>query len=50
MDILLASVILVIIVKTAVGTIVTKLFGYSMRTSFLVSWLSKLMEYNSYFR
>ncbi|KAH9647423.1 K(+) efflux antiporter 5 [Citrus sinensis] len=35
-DILLASVILVIIVKTAVGTIVTKLFGYSMRTSFLV--------------
>lgn len=44
MDILLASVILVIIVKTAVGTIVTKLFGYSMRTSFLVSWLSKLME------
>lgn len=49
-DILLASVILVIIVKTAVGTIVTKLFGYSMRTSFLVSWLSKLMEYNSYFR
>lgn len=43
-DILLASVILVIIVKTAVGAIVTKLFGYSMRTSFLVSWLPKLME------
>lgn len=36
-DILLASVILVIVVKTTVGTVVTKLFGYSMRTSFLVA-------------
>ncbi|KAF9614666.1 hypothetical protein IFM89_019794 [Coptis chinensis] len=35
-DILLASVILVIIVKTTVITIVTKAFGYSIRTSFLV--------------
>ncbi|KAB1210805.1 K(+) efflux antiporter 5 [Morella rubra] len=36
-DILLASVILVIVVKTAVVTIVTKAFGYSIRTSFLVA-------------
>ncbi|XP_068649699.1 K(+) efflux antiporter 5 [Aristolochia californica] len=35
-DILLASVILVIVVKTAVGTIVVKAFGYGTRTSFLV--------------
>ncbi|KAJ0042122.1 hypothetical protein Pint_17303 [Pistacia integerrima] len=35
-DILLASVILVIVVKTGVAAVVTKLFGYSMRTSFLV--------------
>ncbi|RXH94943.1 hypothetical protein DVH24_024627 [Malus domestica] len=35
-DILLASVILVIVVKTAVATIVTKAFGYSFRTSFVV--------------
>lgn len=35
-DILLASVILVIVVKTAVITIVTKAFGYSIRNSFLV--------------
>ncbi|KAL6127031.1 hypothetical protein ACLB2K_075076 [Fragaria x ananassa] len=35
-DILLASVILVIVVKTAVVTIVTKAFGYSFRTSFMV--------------
>ncbi|XP_077235589.1 K+ efflux antiporter 5 isoform X2 [Tasmannia lanceolata] len=35
-DILLASVILVIVVKTAVTTIVVKAFGYSIRTSFLV--------------
>jgi Kef-type K+ transport system membrane component KefB len=39
-DILLASVILVIVIKTAVGAIVAKAFGYSMRTSFLVSWLA----------
>lgn len=36
-DILLASVILVIVVKTAVITIVIKAFGYSIRSSFLVS-------------
>ncbi|KAG2711170.1 hypothetical protein I3760_04G064000 [Carya illinoinensis] len=35
-DILLASVILVITVKTTVITIVTKAFGYSIRTSFIV--------------
>ncbi|OIW07866.1 hypothetical protein TanjilG_19967 [Lupinus angustifolius] len=35
-DILLASVILVIVVKTAVVAIVTKAFGYSIRTSFIV--------------
>ncbi|ONI25142.1 hypothetical protein PRUPE_2G283800 [Prunus persica] len=35
-DILLASVILVIVVKTAVASIVTKAFGYSFRTSFVV--------------
>ncbi|XP_059449727.1 K(+) efflux antiporter 5 isoform X1 [Corylus avellana] len=38
-DILLASVILVVVVKTAVGAIVAKAFGYSMRTSFLVGIL-----------
>ncbi|XP_041008122.1 K(+) efflux antiporter 5-like isoform X2 [Juglans microcarpa x Juglans regia] len=35
-DILLASVILVITVKTTVITIVTKAFGYSIKTSFIV--------------
>ncbi|KAL5727914.1 K(+) efflux antiporter 5 [Ranunculus cassubicifolius] len=35
-DILLASVILVIVVKTTVITVVTKAFGYSIRNSFLV--------------
>ncbi|PIA49852.1 hypothetical protein AQUCO_01300536v1 [Aquilegia coerulea] len=35
-DILLASVILVIVVKTAVITTVTKAFGYSIRNSLLV--------------
>ncbi|KAF6160368.1 hypothetical protein GIB67_019137 [Kingdonia uniflora] len=35
-DILLASVILVVVVKTVVITTVTKAFGYSIRTSFLV--------------
>lgn len=37
-DILLASVILVVIVKTVVVTIVVKAFGYSIRTAFLVSF------------
>ncbi|KAI5062977.1 hypothetical protein GOP47_0021524 [Adiantum capillus-veneris] len=36
MDILLASVILVIIAKTFVVTVVVRLFGYSMKNSFLV--------------
>lgn len=35
-DILLASVILVIVVKTAVVTVVTKAFRYSLKTSFIV--------------
>ncbi|KAK7283696.1 hypothetical protein RIF29_13405 [Crotalaria pallida] len=35
-DILLAAVILVVVVKTAVIAIVTKAFGYSIRTSFIV--------------
>ncbi|KAG8381447.1 hypothetical protein BUALT_Bualt06G0122900 [Buddleja alternifolia] len=38
-DILLASVILVIVVKTTVAAIVTKAFGYSLRTSFIVGVL-----------
>lgn len=36
-DILLASVILVVVIKTVVVTMVIKAFGYSTRTSFLVS-------------
>ncbi|KAJ8429372.1 hypothetical protein Cgig2_033204 [Carnegiea gigantea] len=35
-DILLASVILVVVFKTAVAALVIKAFGYSIRTSFLV--------------
>ncbi|KAI3778124.1 hypothetical protein L2E82_07165 [Cichorium intybus] len=35
-DILLASVILVIVVKTTVSAVITKAFGYSVKTSFLV--------------
>ncbi|OAY30453.1 hypothetical protein MANES_14G032300v8 [Manihot esculenta] len=38
-DILLASVILVVVVKTAVAAMVTKAFGYGMRTSFHVGVL-----------
>lgn len=38
-DILLASVILVIIVKTTVAAMITKGFRYGTRTSFLVSIL-----------
>uniref|UniRef100_A0A7N0VAI4 Cation/H+ exchanger transmembrane domain-containing protein n=1 Tax=Kalanchoe fedtschenkoi TaxID=63787 RepID=A0A7N0VAI4_KALFE len=38
-DILLASVILVILVKTAVAAIVSKAFGYNLRTSFIVGVL-----------
>ncbi|CAK7337118.1 unnamed protein product [Dovyalis caffra] len=38
-DILLASVILVIVVKTAIAAAVTKAFGYSIRTSFHVGVL-----------
>ncbi|PSS32418.1 K(+) efflux antiporter 5 like [Actinidia chinensis var. chinensis] len=38
-DILLASVILVVVVKTTFATIVTKVFGYSAKTSFLVGLL-----------
>jgi len=42
-DILLASVILVIVVKTTIAAAVTKAFGYSIRTSFHVSWLAMLV-------
>ncbi|GKV33688.1 hypothetical protein SLEP1_g42162 [Rubroshorea leprosula] len=38
-DILLAAVILVIVVKTAVAVVVVKAFGYSLRTSFHVGVL-----------
>ncbi|XP_059629424.1 K(+) efflux antiporter 5 isoform X2 [Cornus florida] len=38
-DILLASVILVIVVKTTVAAMTTKAFGYSIRTSFVVGTL-----------
>ncbi|KAA8533815.1 hypothetical protein F0562_031332 [Nyssa sinensis] len=38
-DILLASVILVVVVKTAVAAMVTKAFGYGIRTSFIVGIL-----------
>ncbi|CAH9069800.1 unnamed protein product [Cuscuta europaea] len=38
-DILLASVILVVVVKTAVSATVTKAFGYNIRTSFIVGLL-----------
>ncbi|XP_057473745.1 K(+) efflux antiporter 5-like isoform X2 [Actinidia eriantha] len=38
-DILLASVILVVVVKTTFAAIVTKVFGYSAKTSFLVGVL-----------
>ena len=43
-DILLASVILVIVVKTTIAAAVTKAFGYSIRTSFLVSWLAMFVD------
>lgn len=42
-DILLASVILVVVVKTAVVSIVTKAFGYSLKTAFVVS-IHSLLE------
>ncbi|KAL3650448.1 K(+) efflux antiporter 5 [Castilleja foliolosa] len=38
-DILLASVFLVVAVKTAVAAVITKAFGYSLRTSFVVGVL-----------
>ncbi|CAL5364270.1 unnamed protein product [Camellia sinensis] len=38
-DILLASVILVVVVKTTVVAMVTKAFGYSTRTSFMIGVL-----------
>ncbi|XP_031258084.1 serine/threonine-protein kinase BRI1-like 1 [Pistacia vera] len=41
-NILLASVIPVIVIKTGVAAIVTKLFGYSMRTSFFVTCAKQL--------
>ncbi|KZV25366.1 K(+) efflux antiporter 5 [Dorcoceras hygrometricum] len=38
-DILLASVLLVVVVKTTVAAVITKAFGYSLRTSFMVGVL-----------
>ncbi|XP_049395596.1 K(+) efflux antiporter 5 [Solanum stenotomum] len=38
-DILLASVILVIVFKTTVATVITKVFGYNIRTSIIVGLL-----------
>ncbi|KAH0704801.1 hypothetical protein KY285_019079 [Solanum tuberosum] len=38
-DILLASVILVIVFKTTVATVITKVFGYNIRTSLIVGLL-----------
>lgn len=38
-DILLASVLLVVVVKTTVSAVITKAFGYSLRTSFIVGVL-----------
>lgn len=38
-DILLASVLLVVVVKTTVAAVITKAFGYSLRTSFIVGVL-----------
>ncbi|KAL9255165.1 K(+) efflux antiporter 5-like protein [Drosera capensis] len=35
-DILLASVVMVVVFKTSVAAVVTKAFGYSLRTAFLV--------------
>lgn len=40
-DILLASVILVIVFKTTVATVITKVFGYNIKTSLIVSHPSK---------
>lgn len=37
MDILLASVILVVVIKTTVAAVITKAFGYGTKQSFLVS-------------
>lgn len=42
MDILLASVILVIVVKTTVFAVMRKAFGCYVKTSFLVSFIRPL--------
>ena len=47
-DILLAAVILVIIVKSIVVTVVVKAFGYSIRTAFVVS-ICPLVAVHQYF-
>lgn len=44
MDILLASVILVIVVKTTVAATITKAFGYNLRTSVIVSLFLKIFS------
>ena len=47
-DILLAAVILVIIIKSIVVTVVVKAFGYSIRTAFVVS-ICPLVAVHQYF-
>ena len=42
-DILVASVILVVVFKTSVTAVITKAFGYSIRTSLLVSIASEVL-------
>jgi predicted Kef-type K+ transport protein len=44
-DILLAAVILVIIVKSIVVTVVVKAFGYGIRTAFVVSITTVVVVY-----
>jgi hypothetical protein len=50
-DILLASVILVIVIKTAIAAVVVKAFRYNMRISFHVSLVSllKLLWVSTYY-
>jgi Kef-type K+ transport system membrane component KefB len=47
-DILLAAVILVIIVKSIVVTVIVKAFGYAFRTAFVVS-ITTVVVFYQYF-
>lgn len=51
-DILLASVILVIVIKTTVSAVITKAFGYNLKTSLIVSLTFSLLLHfkNCYFK